>query len=66
MKEVKYDNYIVMWNGEFQECNTLERALTDVQDLLDSENVSASDITLYGCTEIELDITISSKVEVKK
>ena len=68
MKEVKYDNYIIIWNStsDFQECSTLEQASTDIQDLINSGDASPSDIILYGCVEIELDITVSSNVDVKK
>lgn len=68
MKDVKPDNYIIMWNSnsDFQECLTLENALTAVRDLIDNDQVSPDDLTLYACTEVPLDVTIQSKVEVKK
>ena len=62
-----YDNYIIMWNAEsdFQQCGHLDTALADIKDLIDNDGVPADDITLFGCTEIPLKISVKSQVEVE-
>jgi len=70
MKENKdpYENYIIVWNSnsDFQESGTLSEALANIQDLIDNDGVPANDITLYACKEIPIDVTIQSKVKVRK